>query len=484
MARQVILRGGKRVAPSLPEDIPELDEDQYAAGESMAERGAKLLLSDPGAGKTLTAIHGLLVAQPEKTLLVVPSIAIRTWYLWVARAYQEAGLGCQIEVLASSKARIHPKTTHLIVSHGLLSVSAAALKATLLEYSADALIVDESDAFTGWTSSRTKTLFGDDFRRGLALYPTWAWFLTGTPIPRYQDGLYPVLRSRFSARLAWYQVEAPEQFLETFCRKRVVKYGNMRIPKVTVCGSKHEAEMQELLFGTEKEKADPKFNAPAVRLKLDARKPNIQSITLPVKFSAEFKVLESEIAKAGISASPDEDFATIDPRMSTAFRMMGEEVAPYVAEYLHKKLLHKRDSGDNRGILALHWHSKAGETVTGLLQNYGWKVGQINGRTTRDNNDRMEDWFNAGRIDFCVGQIAAMGVALNLQKNCNTVVFAEDTFSHARNLQAYQRVWRRGQTSVVDVEYIRTENYLSDMKPAASSKKEKSAAIALGDVKV
>jgi hypothetical protein len=93
------------------------------------------------------------------------------------------------------------------------------------------------------------------------------------------------------------------------------------------------------------------------------------------------------------------------------------------------------------------------------------------------------DAFNGGSARILLGQIKAMGVALNLQENCDHVVFAEDTYSHAANLQAYQRVWRRGQESVVRVDFCKSLLPLSDLRYNVATKKGADAAVTLDGVK-
>lgn len=480
-----IMRGGKIVAPKLPEEIPELDEEQYEAGEAMAERKSMLLLSDPGAGKTLTALHALSVVEEEtfkrggevfRVLILCPPIATRTWYLWTAKVYQELGFFGQVEVLRNGNADVHEDTTHLVVSHALLSTGNKKLAATLANFKARVLIVDESDNFTGWDSARTKALFGSTFTAGLAKFPEYAWFLTGTPIPRYQDGLYPVLKSRFNSRLEAFEASTREAFLGIFCRTRMVRYGNMRFSKLQVCGSRNEKMMNSLLFGTD---ASNKIPA-AVRLKLRLGPPNINDVALSVDFSKEYRALELEVLEG--NAIGDDGVAEINPKLATALRLMGEESAPAAAAYVLSKLEEKRKAGDKRGILVLHWHKEVGNGVSALMHHHGFTVGEINGSTTTKNNDEVEDKFNSGELDVCIGQIAAMGVALNLQGNSNHVIFVEDTFSYTKNLQAYQRVWRRGQKWPVTVDFCRPETALSDMKPSTAYRKRKSASIALDGV--
>jgi SNF2 family DNA or RNA helicase len=84
--------------------------------------------------------------------------------------------------------------------------------------------------------------------------------------------------------------------------------------------------------------------------------------------------------------------------------------------------------------------------------------------------------MNEGRSDVLVGQIQSMGAAINIQHNCNHVVFAERDWSHSRQLQALQRVFRRGQNSNVIVDYCQSTNPLEEPKVRVVARKQSGAA--------
>ena len=456
--------------------IPELDDEQISAGNAMVADFDKLLWSDPGAGKTLTALHALTLLEecrqleakdPVTALLLVPPIAVGTWVRWIGAAYNACGLSCCIQYLESSKDKVHPDTTHLIVTYSLISRKSATLQYSLDAFNPDLLICDESDNLTGENAARVKEVFGEGATHGIVDWVDYAWFLTGTPIPKHNDGLWPVLSTVFHERLAEFKVATRADYLDKFCRVERVKYGNMRVAKEVVTGSKGQDELNEILFGGDK--------PIAIRMKLDLDKPMIKEVTLYPKFSEELLELEAELAAAAAVVN-DEGVRIVDPRMSTAMRMLGTETAPYVADRAHEKLCKMRQDGDKRGLLICYWHKDAGDALERKLRLNGWQnVARIDGSTKQSERDQIEADFNEGRYDILLGQIKSMGVAINLQGNCNRVMFAEETYSDAANLQAYQRVWRRGQTDKVEVEFCRTLSELSWMKPTSAENKRASA---------
>jgi SNF2 family DNA or RNA helicase len=476
---------GKKKKPSsmrIPNYIPPIDDEQEAAAFRMYEDGYKLLFSDPGAGKTLTALVALeyvtqyklsLGEKPPRVVVMCPTIAVRNWATWTVAVADEQIEGRKrhspvtVQIIRSSTDKIREDANVLIVTYGLISRKGSPLPGMLRIYKPHVLICDESDNLNG-DSNRTDVIL--DPLKGLATTTEWTWFLTGTPIPRYQDGLWPVLRCCFPDRLAKFSVPTRDRFVEMFCYKRLVKYGGMRFPKEVVSGNRNTEVMHKLLY------SDPPI---AIRNKLKLRdEPVLREVTLDVDFSKEFLELERRMKEASLEVD-DYGIPTGEtmPELAKALRMLGEEsateVAAYAAEYKAAKL------AQNSGVLILFWHRAVGDKLVSELRELGYNADMIRGDTPQNKRDNLVDLFNEGRLPFLVGQIAAMGVALNLQKSCHTVIFAEETFSDAANRQAFQRVWRRGQDKVVDVIFCRTLSDLADLRPRVAARKAKGAASAL-----
>lgn len=468
---------GNKAKPSnmrVPQDVPQVDEEQEHAAYRMFDDGAKLLFSDPGAGKTLTAltaldyVHQARVGKRTRTLVFCPTIAVRNWATWTVASEAMCDRAVTVQILRSAKDKIRADADMVICTYGLISRVSSKVPDKLREWTPHVVICDESDALNNKESQRTKVVL--DHAQGLAADVEWAWFLTGTPIPRYQDGLWPVLFCRFKQRLRAYSVTTYEAFKQMFCFTRNVKYGGMRFPKEIISGNRNTRVMHDLLYGG--------TTPIAIRNKLKLRDaPVIREITLDVEFSPEFTALETKVQLDGLGV--DENGQPTDetsPDLVKALRMLGEESAVEVANYavdVKQKLPH------NSGILVLFWHRAVGDKLVSELRQLGYNADMIRGDTPQNKRDNLVDLFNEGRLPFLVGQIAAMGVALNLQKSCNTVIFAEETFSDAANRQAFQRVWRRGQDKVVNVIFCRTLSSLSDIRPNVAAKKARGAAAAL-----
>ena len=128
MSDVTIFRGKRAISPFLPDSIPELDSDQLDAGDDMFRDKDKLLFSDPGAGKTLTALHALVQVyeadETAETIVVCPSIAVMTWAVWIAKVWSDIGRRAHIHIVKDGKDKVPDDATHIIVTYGLLSRSA------------------------------------------------------------------------------------------------------------------------------------------------------------------------------------------------------------------------------------------------------------------------------------------------------------------------------------------------------------------------
>lgn len=489
MAVSVYIRS-KRVPLGEPDTIPDLDDKQLDAGEAMARDGNKLLFSDPGAGKTLTALHAMMLVDEQLdddrdrptlfAVVICPPIAVRTWMRWIYAAYTFADRHAVIQIIDKGSDQIRVDATHVILTYGIASQKKKApVVDDLRRCRFNVFIADESDNLAGTQSNRSVTVFGHNFRKGvdaLCHFAEWCWMLTGTAIPRHNDGVYPVLRALFPHKLnrklvnrvgvEYDPIKTEADFRFVFCKTRLVKFGNMRDPVEEVCGSRNEDLLNSILYGG--------ANPICIRLKSPVKDPPIfREVLVRPKFSKEFLKLEQELEEA--PKQDNQGNALVDARLATAQRLMGEECAPEVAKHVLNEFKLDRNRGVTLGKVVLHVHTEAGRRLVNAFIKAGYRVRFINGSTDRNEDNETERRFNAGECDIVVGQIVAMGVAISLQEHCDHVIFAEETSSDARNLQAYMRVWRRGQTRKVRVDFCRPLSFLADSKVNTAERKAENA---------
>jgi len=83
-------------------------------------------------------------------------------------------------------------------------------------------------------------------------------------------------------------------------------------------------------------------------------------------------------------------------------------------------------------------------------------VGVIDGRTNSRKRDVYIESFQNGTLDILIGQIQAMGVAINLQGGSH-IICVETTFSPAEQDQFYARCHRLGQANHVHVDVFEAD---------------------------
>jgi hypothetical protein len=147
-----------------------------------------------------------------------------------------------------------------------------------------------------------------------------------------------------------------------------------------------------------------------------------------------------------------------DIHMSSARKMLGNAKVDSAAEYI----AHCAEVGP---VLAGVWHVEAGKALVSLLEGkHRLRVGSITGSTSVINRERRKQAFMKGDLDVLVGQIQAMGMAMDgLQKAGSHVVVVEDDWSPSKIEQFYKRLARKGQRDRVQVDFCRTDNKIDKL---------------------
>jgi superfamily II DNA or RNA helicase len=380
------------------------------------------LFSEPGTGKTLTAItarQALPIGM--KTLVIAPKIALTQWQ----KELSEQGYFSR--VLRSGKDfRKLPKDGFIVTTWGLMTRQRAKLE----EWGAEVIIADESHACIDWKSARTAAFYGD-FRKDLVALATgaeWCWLLTGTPIVRYADDLWPMLNSMFPEKLtSLVGNRRRATFCDEFIQYRLQPIAGGRKVRVPAAG-KNEARLNDALYGN-----DPI----AVRRTLAEVDKD-----LPQERYRDVEIDLTDFDDSLIAHLNDEDLGKETEEVKSIRRAFGRAKVAEAAEYL---------AALREPVLVLTWH----QDVTDALSRTLPKSMVVDGRTSPADRQYAIDDFAEG-TQFLIGQIGAVGTALDgLQHACKRVVFVERIGSPALMDQAIARVVRRGQRESVLVETIR-----------------------------
>jgi SNF2 family DNA or RNA helicase len=134
----------------------------------------------------------------------------------------------------------------------------------------------------------------------------------------------------------------------------------------------------------------------------------------------------------------------IDGAISTARRMMGEAMAPQVADYV-KVLL----GGGEAKLVVFCWHHSVMAFLAKQLERYG--TVQISGSDSGVAKERKKnDFIKRSDIRVLIGNLQSVGVGVDgLQDVCWHGLIAEPSWVPGDNVQAFKRLDRMGQTQQV-----------------------------------
>ena len=414
------------------------------------------LFSLPGTGKTLTALEAVRIANPTGKLVVIaPKIALRMW----SQEIQD-WLGMSCHILAAGKTEIDYSVDAYVTTYGLASTFKDKIGGP------EVLILDEADALKSLSAARTKAIYGAR-ASGKNAFMTGCrhvWPLTGTPVRRYHDDLYPWFKALHPQVLKDFALGNQAAFEKAFCRVDMRRYHPSMPMRRTVVGSINEAELNRLIYR----------NGLAVRRTIDDvaadMPPMVQrTIDVDLDWTPELK---AETVKWEHQDDPENVFST-----TTLRRLLGVSKVTAVGTYVIDCF-----DADKSPLLCLYWHSDVGSGLLDYFGSAGLRAAKIDGSSSDKARQLAEDRFNGGEIDVLLGQMQAMGVALNLQKASTHVVFAERDWSSSTEEQAYKRVWRLGQKNKVRIDYCVSNHPLDEVMGDIVDRKTVSQRKTMGDV--
>jgi SNF2 family DNA or RNA helicase len=403
------------------------------------------LFSEPGTGKTITALEGYKRAQ-GRLLVLAPPIALRMWAHNI-----DQHLGARAQIIKSGSDKIDWTADAHILSYPL------ACKHPQLT-GADVLVLDESDALKTLGSQRTKAVYGDRANRKhcLAAGVQHVWPLTGTPIRRYADDLYPQLKALHGDKLRQdLGITSYQGFLDKFCVAQLRRFYARQQAKATVIANKNEELLRDFIYG----------NNLAVRRTIHdvaAHMPplTVRDVTVQFDNTPELREATGEAIDAGETEAV----------MATARRLLGVAKAKHIAAYALETW-----EALSVPLLMFYWHKEVGDILEAAFKAKGLNVGRIDGSTSQAKRAQLEADFNDHKIDVLLGQIASMGVAINLQRGSHYGIFAEMDWSPAAKDQALRRLWRLGQDVHVQIDICSAEHPIDEAVASVTSRKEISA---------
>ena len=444
----------------------QIEDAQFLAARRFAGN-----FSGMGSGKTLSALEAFRLVRElvtDQVIIIGPPISLRMWQA----EFEEFFPGDTAQLVKTGKTKIDGAATALIMSYEIATKRAAELS----QLKARALIMDEAHACKSVKAKRTIALLGNT---GLASTVNHTWCLTGTPITRWNDDLYPFLcRADLDGMKERCGGASTDRFNLRYTVVQSRKFPGARYPTKMTVGSRNTDELHSWIFGDNIKELfyGPTARELAVRRELAdvwAAMPPLTTNRLQIGLDMDDE-LRGILAGFKTVRQIEQAVASNDEHIATARRKIGEgKVCSAAAE------IRDRIEIGQGPILVGAWHRPVIDALAKELSDL--RVGVLDGRTSANEKARLQDAFNAKELDVLIGQIAAMGVSLNLQHGGNRIVVVEEDWSPSVMDQFFSRLHRIGQTEHVHIDILESDDKLSQAVRRISNTKRGAHAVAMGD---
>lgn len=439
----------------------QIEDARFLASKSFAGN-----FSGMGSGKTLTALEAVRLVAPlgnpirqdgsrtQVTIIICPPIAMNMWHREFEEYVRKAA-----QIVKTGTAPLAQVACY-IMSYAI----ATKRRDELRDLGADVLILDESHACKSTNAKRTQAILG---AHGIASGVEHTWCLSGTPMTRWNDDMFSFLRLAAPEALADKIGKLDEKrFQLRYCITQQKKFSaHQRFKTTVVVGNHNTEELNDLIFG-----ADPV----AVRRELKdvwaAMPPVTQNrLTIPLEMTPELRQMLKDADRLTASQLAEQIQADA-PALATLRRELG--MAKVKAATLE---IAQRIEDGAGPILVGAWHTTVIDNLAVSLTEKKCKVGIIDGRTSADKRQALQDAFNSKYLDVLIGQISAMGVAIDLQHGGNRIVVVEEDWSPSVMAQFYARIMRMGQMNHVHIDILASDTKLEEAVARISANKAREA---------
>lgn len=421
------------------------DDYQEHGSDYLVNNNCALLADDMGVGKTKQVIMACDKINAQKILVICPAVArinwVREWETWSI-------FSNDFEILETKK-DWPSGNKNVIVSYTFAEKYAAT---RLAKYNWDVLVLDEAHFIKSVNAKRTKAIWGVD---GIVRRCKRIWALTGTPMPKSPDDLWPMFYT-----FGWTPYNYND-FVRRYCTYYIDERGQL---KITGANRKHIGELK-MIF---KERVMRRLKSkvlealPAIRFESVLVKakpidfidfPGFLEYYVPMNREKELKKLIVDQHKALESAFEQprtiSDKLKVLKHISTSMPVLRRytgclKVKPIV-DLVKEELLNE----SYEKIVIFCVHRDVIEAVREGLKEF--HAVTLYGGTAKGRAQRNIDRFmKYPKYRVFVGNIKACGTAINLT-SASEVLFIEQEWNPGDNTQAMMRIYRRGQDKNVRV---------------------------------
>ncbi len=412
------------------------DADLLARGEVMG------LASDPGCGKTFTALLAAQRAGYRRIVVCCPAVARPVWYEEV----EEFDLWTPLrlsDVLESGADYRLDGPFVLICGYEHLVASQPARELLFNEIGAfDLLICDEAHYLKNPAARRTTLVYDD-----LAEHATATWPLSGTFMLNHPGELWSHLNLLAPDRIDHMNYFV---FTHTYCRWAEKRIGRGKVVQKIVGADKARApELKDRMTGLFARRRADISNLPPLNFRMRPVEHDRRAQReLEAAYSTNTEA-DRQIRAALAAPDPLAALNTLDAHLARIRTAMALAKVPAMVSIVEDLMENTCDK-----VLLWVWHMKPFDRLLEALPD----AVSIRGDTTvKKREDAVRRFQNDPETRVFIGQIQAAGTAITLTK-ATREIFLEQAFTPALNFQAAKRAHRIGQTQSVFCETL----YLPD----------------------
>jgi hypothetical protein len=450
-----------RAPKKLPEGLPPLPGwagrtlfGYQVSGAYSIVGGHGLLADEPGLGKTLQSIAAHALVQTRRLLVISPPVALTNWVNEIANygtafpaehPQPRLGAGTTVMISAGRKIPDLPAAGAVVVPDSLLT-SRPELRAQLVAWAPDGLIVDESHRHKNWSTDRARAVRSVAQRVSGLRVP-----ISGTPMTSSPEQLASQLAISGHLDTVFGGLH---DFLTAYCT--VDKFGRLG-PRKRALGELNALLNKKVWV---RRAAEQVYNRdPDGPTMPEVLPPRAKYIDLDPPGRALYKAAitkQREVADAWLEelgrAPTDEEIkafaATNIGFISPLRKAAGLAKIPAAIEYITDWITAQDAGGHDRPLLVWCHHNEVATAMRTAIEEAGADVAVIDGATSAANRGKITADFQAGRYKALVLSLQAAGVAITLTRACDNL-FVESDWEPTTLTQARDRTKRIGQKRAI-----------------------------------
>src|SRR5690606_8872728 len=466
ITKQVELRTAalpKELSLELPEGLVARPY-QITGAHLIARLGSALLFDEPGTGKTITTILGLLEAHAQgravlPAVVVAPASVVDPWvkafHTWAPEWQATAWRGTP-----KQRAGLVGTADVYVVSYDTARNDAQAgpLKDNpLLGVKPRTVVADEAHLMKNQQTARSKAV------RRLAKGADRFIGLTGTPITHHPANLWPALDALVPG--AW---PSRERWVNRYCLSIPSEYGE----DILGLAPAAEQEFRTTLLGQQRRvaKAD-------VLTQLPPKVYSVRSVELPAAYRKAYDEMErdmlaefpdgTELSVMGVLAQLTRlsQLASAAADVEVTTEVVWDDTLQMEVEKQHTSVRLKMPSWKVDALLELLDERPGKQTIAAApskqlmalagqaAEKAGYRVGYVKGGQSAAERAQAIERFQAGELDLICVTTGAGGVGITLTA-ADALVFLQRPWSLVESMQMEDRAHRIGSEQHSSIEIV------------------------------